>query len=178
MIEVIKISRKVLETAYPLDSKIQVEIFNSKKNVRWKKFASPLLPRTPPPEMSVHRETGCLYAQQYRVFIQRGVSQEYSRMQARDAFTMPPVVLTCPAIQKNGFALEVSPHRDDCDLIFRPRLQTWKQVVNARLCRGSGPWSPSTALLGIQKGKGRGCGSPLKTTFYLRQLKSCRTSGT
>lgn len=34
MIEAIKISRKVLEMAYPLDSKSQVEIFNSKKNVR------------------------------------------------------------------------------------------------------------------------------------------------
>lgn len=88
------------------------------------------------------------------------------------------VVLTCPAVQKNRLALEVSPHRDDCDLIFRPRLQTWKQGVNAGLRRGSGPWSPCTALLGIRKGKGWGCGSPLKTTFYPRQLKSCRTSGT
>ena len=88
------------------------------------------------------------------------------------------VVLTCPAIQKNRLALEVSPHGDDCDLIFRPRLQTWKQAANAGLSTGSRPWSPSTALLGIRQGEGRGCASPLKTTAYLRQLKSCRTSGT
>lgn len=87
-------------------------------------------------------------------------------------------VLTCPAIQKNRLALEVSPHGDDCDLIFRPRLQTWKQAASAGLRTGSGPWSPGTALPGIRQGEGWGCASPLKTTIYLRQLKSCRTSGT
>lgn len=70
-----------------------------------------------------------------------------------------------------------SPHGDDCDLIFVPGCRPGNKQPMPGWSTGSRPWSPSTALLVIRRARG-GAVHLLKTTAYLRQLKSCRTSGT